>query len=212
MHQGSVKSEVKDGVGSVEFFHPEKNALPGALLKDLTSAVQEFSETDSVRVLVLRSRADGPFCAGASFKELTSIRTPQQGKEFFMGFARLILAIKNCPKLVIARVHGKAIGGSVGLIAASDYTLALSSAGIKLSELSLGVGPFVIGPCVERRLGLSAFSTLALDTDWQSAAWAKKHGLFHEIFESLPSLDAAVQKLTQKMANGAPKAMARMKY
>lgn len=211
LNQGSVDSEIVDGVGSLEFFHPEQNSLPCSLLRHLTSAVQEFSETDSVRVVVLKSRTDGPFCAGASLEELTSIRTPQQGKEFFMGFARLILAIKNCPKLVIARVHGKAIGGSVGVIAAADYTLALNSACIKLSELSLGIGPFVIGPCVERRLGLSAFSTLTLDTDWRSAAWAKEHGLFYEIFENLPSLDTALHQLTEKVVKGTPRAIARMK-
>jgi methylglutaconyl-CoA hydratase len=160
---------------------------------------------------VLRSDGDGPFCAGASFDELLAIKTFEQGKEFFMGFARLILAMKNCPKFVIARVQGKAVGGGVGVVAAADYALASNQAAIKLSELALGFGPFVIGPAVERKIGPGNFSALAMDTGWREAAWAKAHGLYTDIFSSVVELDAALTALAEKLSRFNPEAMARLK-
>ncbi|MFQ5739325.1 MAG: enoyl-CoA hydratase/isomerase family protein [Acidobacteriota bacterium] len=211
MHTGSVEVTVDEGVASLEFHHPKKNSLPGHLLRGLALEVDRLGREDRARVLVLRSRGEGPFCAGASFSELASITNPQEGKAFFMGFARLILAMKRCPKFVIARVQGKAVGGGVGLVAAADYALALESAAVKLSELALGIGPFVVGPCLERKLGAAAFAALAIDTQWRDGAWARQHGLYDQTFRNLTELDAALKALVEKLSKGSPRAMAQLK-
>ncbi len=208
---GTVTTQVNDGVARVEFFHPKKNSLPGSLLAEIAVAIDDLAARDDVGVVVLQSGGEGPFCAGASFDELRAIRTPRQGKEFFSGFANVILAIRRLPKLVLARVQGRAVGGGVGLAAAADYALASGKAAIKLSELVLGIGPFVIGPCVERRLGLAAFSQLAIDTEWRSAQWARRHGLYSQVFADRPQLDSATDRLARRLADAGPKAMARLK-
>lgn len=208
---GRVTSDVHGGIGSITFFHPKKNSLPGALLKEITAAVTAMGENPEVRVVVLRSEGDGPFCAGASFDELLSIRTFEQGKEFFMGFARLILAMKQCPKFIIARIQGKAVGGGVGVTAAADYALATERSSVKLSELALGIGPFVVGPAVERKLGSGPFSAMSIDADWRDAAWAKRHGLYVDIYPDIPALDSAVAAMAAKLAACSPEAMALLK-
>ena len=208
---GRVTSTVSDGIGTITFFHPKKNSLPGALLKEITAAVTDIGENPAVRVMVLRSEGDGPFCAGASFDELLSIQTFAQGKEFFMGFARLILAMKKCPKFIIARIQGKAVGGGVGVTAAADYALATERSAVKLSELALGIGPFVVGPAVERKLGSGPFSAMSIDADWRDAAWAKQHGLYVDIYPDIPALDAAVAAMAAKLAGCSPEAMALLK-
>ncbi|MCB9088332.1 MAG: enoyl-CoA hydratase/isomerase family protein [Calditrichae bacterium] len=208
---GRVTKEIRDGIGTITFFHPKKNSLPGALLKEITAAVTDIGENPAVRVMVLRSEGDGPFCAGASFDELLSIQTFAQGKEFFMGFARLILAMKKCPKFIIARIQGKAVGGGVGVTAAADYALATERSAVKLSELALGIGPFVVGPAVERKLGSGPFSAMSIDADWRDAAWAKRHGLYVDIYPDIPALDAAVAAMAAKLAGCSPEAMALLK-
>lgn len=208
---GRVTKEIRDGIGTITFFHPKKNSLPGALLKEITAAVTDIGENPAVRVMVLRSEGDGPFCAGASFDELLSIQTFAQGKEFFMGFARLILAMKKCPKFIIARIQGKAVGGGVGVTAAADYALATERSAVKLSELALGIGPFVVGPAVERKLGSGPFSAMSIDADWRDAAWAKRHGLYVDIYPDIPALDAAVAAMAAKLASCSPEAMALLK-
>jgi methylglutaconyl-CoA hydratase len=208
---GYAKIDIQDGVGTLTFFHPKKNSLPGALLKEMAEGVQILGESDSARVIVLRSDSEGPFCAGASFDELLAIENFEQGREFFMGFARLILAMKKCPKFVVVRVQGKVVGGGVGVVSAADYALATDRASIKLSELALGIGPFVIGPVVERKIGMGAFSALSMDTDWRTASWAKSHGMFAEVFSNIEDLNAAVNKLSEKLAKFSPEAMAKLK-
>ena len=197
--QGHVSTAVAEGIATVRFGHPKGNSLPGALLGRLAAAVDEVAAVDEARVVVLRSDGSGPFCAGASFDELRAIRDAAAGKEFFMGFARLILAMRRCPKPVVARVHGKAVGGGVGLVAAADYALAHASASVKLSELAVGIGPFVVGPAIERRIGTGAFAALALDTDWRDAAWAERHALFARVFPTVEELDAAVDALAARL-------------
>lgn len=208
---GYAKINIRDGVGTLTFFHPKKNSLPGALLTEIAQGIRRLGEADNARVVVLRSGGEGPFCAGASFDELLAIRNFEQGKEFFMGFARLILAMKKCPKPIIARVQGKAVGGGVGVVAAADYALASASAALKLSELAIGIGPFVIGPAVERKIGRGNFSALALDTEWRDANWAKTHGLYSEVFGGAAELDAAVAALAEKLAKFNPEALAKLK-
>lgn len=208
---GKVSVEIKDGIGIVTFYHPKKNSLPGSLLRELANAITAVGNDDEARVIVLASEGDGPFCAGASFDELLSIQNFEQGKEFFMGFARVILAMKKAPKFVLARVHGKTVGGGIGLLSAADYVLALNSSSIKLSELALGIGPFVIEPAVVRKIGSSAFQELTIDTDWRSAEWAKAHGLFAETFDKIEEMDAAISALAQKLAESSPEAMRELK-
>lgn len=209
--KGTVEVTVTDGVGNIEFFHPKKNSLPAALLAGITDEVRRLGEESDVRVIVLRSAGDGPFCAGASFDELAAIETPEAGKNFFLGFARLILAMIRVPKLVLARVHGKAVGGGVGVAAAADYALASTRAAVKLSELALGIGPFVIGPCVEQKLGRGNFAAMALDTGWRDASWAYQRGLYAALFDDTEALDEAVHSLAGRLASLSPQAMARLK-
>lgn len=208
---GSVTSSVKDKVGTVEFAHPKGNSLPGPLLDQLAKTIHELGRRTDVAVLLLRSAGDGAFCGGASFDELRKLDTPIDGKQFFLGFAKVIIAIKECPKFVVARVHGKAVGGGVGIIAAADYALASGAASIKLSELALGLGPFVIGPAVQRKIGLSNFSAIALDTEWRDAEWAATAGLFARVCENTPALDHAVGDLVARLADTSQDAMEKLK-
>lgn len=211
MPEGYVKTENNNGIAVIEFFHHKKNSLPANLLKKLAEAIRSAGEDDTARVIMLRSGGDGPFCAGASFEELLAIKNFEHGKEFFMGFARVILAMKNCSKFIIARVQGKAVGGGVGLIAAADYALAVESAAVKLSELAVGIGPFVIGPAVERRIGKSSFQTMSIDTEWRSADWAKTHGLYAEVFKNVEEMNESLQTLLNRLSESNPAAMAKLK-
>lgn len=208
---GNVGVEIRDGIGTVTFSHPKSNSLPGALLAKLAHEITTLGGDESARVIVLQSTGHKAFCAGASFDEFRAIKDEKTGKEFFMGFMRVILAIKKCPKFVIARVHGKAVGGALGLISACDYTLAHRDASVKLSELSIGIGPFVIASVVERRLGFAAYSALTIDTEWRDASWAMDNGLFVNVFDTIEELDGAVGKLARKLSGFNPEGMAEMK-
>jgi methylglutaconyl-CoA hydratase len=210
--QGSVSVSNADGVTTIEFSHPAQNSLPGRLLSELTSAIHYAGETGDSRVVVLRSGGDRVFCAGASFDELAAIENFETGKKFFLGFANVINAIRKCPKLVIGRVQGKAVGGGVGLAAATDYCMASQWASVRLSELAVGIGPFVVGPACERKMGLAAFSQLAINaTEWQTATWAKEKGLFQEVFETVEQLDAYIGHFTKTLVHASPEAMRRLK-
>ena len=210
--EGHVHAEVVDGVAVVRFGHPKGNSLPGSVLRRLADTVRELGARPEARVIVLRSDGTGPFCAGASFAELAAIRDVASGKDFFMGFARLILAMRDAPKFVVARVHGRAVGGGVGLVAASDYALAHRAASVKLSELAVGIGPFVVGPVIEKKIGLGGLQTLAVDaTGWRDAAWAERRGLYSQLFDTTEDLDATLATLAATLARSNPEAMARMK-
>ena len=209
---GYVRHEVEHGIATIEFFHPSSNALPAAILRDLAKTINDIGIDARVKVIVLKSHGDKAFCAGASFDELTAINTESEGKAFFSGFAHVINAMRKCHKLIIGRVQGKAVGGGVGLIAACDYAIALDSSYVKLSELAVGIGPFVVGPAVERKMGRSAFSQLAIDaSEWRSAEWAKRHDLFSEIHNSVESLDEAVSNLSDRLSHSSPDAMWELK-
>ncbi len=208
---GDVQVRIDDGIGTVEFAHPKGNSLPSDLLRRLASDIASLGTNDEARVIVVRSRGEGPFCAGASFDELEAIRDAATGTEFFMGFAHLILAMKRCPKLILARVHGKAVGGGVGVIAASDYALATEGASIRLSELAVGIGPFVVGPAIERRAGTGAFAALAIDADWRDAHWGAQHGLYARLYGTVEELDRALMTFAKRLAASSPQAMATLK-
>jgi len=208
---GAVTITATEGVATVRFSHPKGNSLPAAVLARLADEIRRLGSHDDVHVVVLRSSDAGPFCAGASFDELKAIRDAAAGKEFFMGFARVILAMTRCPKLIISRVHGKTVGGGVGLVAASDYAMAVESASLRLSELAVGIGPFVVGPAIERKIGLGGFSAMAIDTDWRNARWAEEFGLYSRVFDSINALDSALDLFARKLARTNPEAMAKMK-
>jgi methylglutaconyl-CoA hydratase len=209
---GGVTTEVAHGIGTITFFHPLSNSLPGLVLAALADAVRAAGSNPEVRVVVLQSAGEKVFCGGASFDELSTIADAATGDRFFMGFANVINALRTCPKLVVGRIQGKAVGGGVGLASSVDYCLAHSSAAVKLSELAVGIGPFVVGPAVERKVGLSGMSQLAIDaTRFRSAEWAEKHGLYAEVFDTHTELDAAVAELAQRLAASSPEAMADLK-
>ncbi len=181
-----VKIDVKDEVGIIEFFHPKSNSMPSSQLKSLTEAFEQAGHDDRIKVVLLKSKGDRVFCAGASFDELLAIDTPEKGKAFFMGFANVINAMRQCPKIIVGCIEGKTVGGGVGIAAACDYTFANKNSSIKLSELSIGIGPFVIEPSVCRRIGLNALTELTLNpTQWRLAKWGKKKGLFHKISKDI---------------------------
>jgi methylglutaconyl-CoA hydratase len=208
-----VRTEVDErGIGTVEFFHPASNSLPGHMLRGLASAISDAGTRDDICVIVLKSGGDRAFCAGASFDELVAISNEDEGLHFFSGFAMVINAIRTCPKFVIGRVQGKTVGGGVGLAAAADHCFATQFASVKLSELAVGIGPFVVGPAVERKLGVSGMATLAIDAkSWKSAQWAADHGLYSEVFDTAEALDEAVDRLAADLASSHPEAMSELK-
>ena len=212
MSQGHVLSTYTNHITTITFYHPAQNSLPGYLLAELADKISVAGADPDTILIVLKSEGEKTFCAGASFTELASIEDFPTGKKFFMGFAGVINAIRKCPKIVIGRVHGKAVGGGVGLAAACDYCMASKYASVRLSELAVGIGPFVIGPAVERKVGFSAFSQMALNaTEWQTADWAKQKGLFTESFESVQQLDAYIDHFTADLIKKSPEALMMLK-
>lgn len=213
INQGHVKSEINEnGIATIEFGHPLSNSLPGKLLNLLAKTITDIGAQTDVKVIVLKSEGDRTFCAGASFDELISIKDLETGKAFFSGFASVINACRKCPKLIIGRVQGKAVGGGVGLASAVDYCLATKHASVKLSELAVGIGPFVVGPAVERKIGMSAMSQLTINaTEFQTAEWAREKGLYAEVYTTVNEMDEAIDVLATKLANSNPEAMSLLK-
>lgn len=211
--QGHVESSIDaHGIATIEFGHPLSNSLPGKILQKLAQTIESLGTNDQVKVIVLKSAGERAFCAGASFDELISIKDLETGKVFFSGFANVINACRKCPKLIIGRVQGKAVGGGVGVASAVDYCFATKFADVKLSELAVGIGPFVVGPAVERKLGTSAMSQLAINaTEWRSATWAMNKGLYADIFDTIEEMDEGISQLATKLANSNPEAMRLLK-
>lgn len=207
---GHATVSIADGIGAITFSHPKSNSLPGALLAEMAEAVTRLGLDPAVRAILIRSEGKA-FCGGASFDELRAIETPEQGTLFFSGFKNLILAMIRAPKFVVTRVHGRAVGGGVGVVAASDYALATAGAAIKLSELAVGIGPFVVGPVIERKVGLGAFGAMSVDADWRDATWAHQHGLYARVLPSELELNTATTELLKRLAGFNPEAMSRLK-
>lgn len=212
MAEAYVKSETHQGITTIEFFHPQSNSLPGKILETLAQEIHFAGNHDETKVIILRSAGEKAFCAGASFDELVAIQTEAEGLKFFSGFAHVINAIRKCPKFIIGRIQGKCVGGGVGLAAAVDYAIAMETSEVKLSELAVGIGPFVVGPAVERKIGTSAFTQLSIDaTLWRNSDWAKRKGLFAETHATVEGLDESVNRLANTLAHSSPEAMAEMK-
>ncbi len=212
MSEPYVKQDIQDGIATIEFFHPAHNSLPGNILAELVAAIDSAGANNQVKVIVLKSGGERTFCAGASFKELVNINDPETGRVFFSGFANVINAMRKCPKFIIGRVQGKTVGGGVGLASATDYCMATKFAAIKLSELNVGIGPFVVGPAVERKLGLSAMSQIAIDANsFYPAEWARQKGLFTQVFETTQELDEHVASFAANLCKYNPEAMREIK-
>lgn len=210
--QGNVTFAIEQGIATIEFSHPLSNSLPGKVLAKLADTINTLGQDDTVKILVVRSAGERAFCAGASFDELVAIDDLATGKVFFSGFVNVINACRTCPKLIIGRVQGKAVGGGVGLAAAFDYTLATQHAFVKLSELAVGIGPFVVGPAVERKMGVSAMSQLAINaTEWQSAEWARSKGLYTGVYDTAEAMDEAIDALANRLCQSNPEAMRQLK-
>jgi methylglutaconyl-CoA hydratase len=209
---GGVEVNRSNGIATITFYHPQSNSLPGAVLRSLAATIEKEGENDESKVIILQSVGDKAFCAGASFDELIAIEDLETGKHFFSGFAMVINALRKCPKLVIGRVQGKAVGGGVGIASSVDYCFAVESASVKLSELAVGIGPFVVGPAVERKIGVSGMSQLAIDaTEWRSARWAEQHGLYAHVYATSEEMDESIHTLAQKLASSNPQAMRELK-
>ncbi len=207
-----VTSDTHTGITTIEFSHPQSNSMPAKQLEKLANEIHFAGTHDETKVIVLKSAGEKTFCAGASFDELTQIKNEKEGEQFFSGFANVINNMRRCPKFIIARIQGKCVGGGVGIAAAADYAIAVQGADIKLSELAVGIGPFVVGPAVERKIGTAAFSALAIDaTSWRNSEWAKKKGLFAEVHENIENMDESVKKLANTLAHSNPEAMAELK-
>jgi len=212
INQGGVEVSKNNGITTIEFHHPLSNSLPGKVLAKLANIITEVGADDETNVIILKSAGERAFCAGASFDELISINDLDTGKVFFSGFANVINAARKCPKLIIGRVQGKAVGGGVGMASAVDYCFATKFAAVKLSELAVGIGPFVVGPAVERKVGTSAMSAMAINaTEWYSADWAREKGLYTDVFDSAEEMDLAIEALANKLNNSNPEAMSLLK-
>lgn len=207
-----VKITTINGIGTIEFYHPQSNSLPGNILAKLATTITDAGNDKNIKVLILKSAGDRAFCAGASFDELIAIDNPEQGKKFFLGFANVINAARKCPKFILGRVQGKAVGGGVGMAAATDYCFATKYSSSKLSELAIGIGPFVVGPAVERKIGTSAFSAMTINaTKWFDANWSREKGLYTDVFDSVEELDDEIDKLASTLSKSNPEAMEKLK-
>lgn len=211
-NEGYVKVEREHGIVTIEFHHPQSNSLPGKILDALAKEIHAAGIDKETKVIVLQSTGSKVFCSGASFDELASIKTEAEGLKFFSGFANVINAMRKAPQFIIARVQGKCVGGGVGLAAAADYAIACEGAEVKLSELAVGIGPFVVGPAVERKLGLSAFSQLAIDANlWRPADWARRKGLFAELHNDVAGMDDSIARLSLNLSKSSKEAIYEMK-
>lgn len=207
----TVTASINSGIGTIFFSHPKGNSLPTPLLNSLIETITELGAKAEVKVIVLKTGGEKVFCAGASFDELKAVTNETEGFEFFSGISKVILAMRSCPKFIIGRIQGKVVGGGVGITAACDYTLAHESASMRLSELALGLGPFLIGPAVERKLGKANFCYTSIDADWRDSAWCKANGLYTEVYKTHSELDAAVEAISKKFSEYSPDAMRELK-
>ena len=210
--EGYVQSDINNGIATITFFHPQSNSLPSHLLAKLTEEITKSGNDPVIKVIVLKSEGTGVFCAGGSFDEMLALKNTETAQLFFSGFANVINAIRKTQKFVIARVQGKVVGGGVGIACAADYTVGLETSAIKLSELAIGIGPFVIGPIVSRKIGRSAFSALTINaTEWRTAEWAMQKGLYADIYKTTDEMDAVIKTLTDKLSKSNPEAMKMLK-
>jgi len=209
---GEIKSKLSPtGVRTITFGHPAHNSFPVKQLRALVAALDTAGDDDDTRAILLRSMGERTFCAGANLDELLAIDKAKAAKEFFMGFANLLLAMRRCPKPIVVAVQGKAIGGGVGIAATADYCLATEAASVKLSELAIAIGPFVILPALVRKMGVAAATELSIDTEWHDAHWAQAKGLYQRVYPTFAELTEAAEALANKLAGYSLKASGELK-
>lgn len=208
---GSLLTNIQNQIATIEFGHPASNSLPADLLNRLAMEIQSLSNNPSVLVIILKSSGNGAFCAGASFDELLSVSNTEEATQFFSGFANVLNAMRMCSKIIVGRIHGKAVGGGVGIISACDYAFATTESAVKLSELAIGIGPFVIEPAVSRKIGKTATAEMTLDTEWKSAHWANQNGLYNKVLENTTELDQEIAVFSKKLASYNPEALSEIK-
>jgi methylglutaconyl-CoA hydratase len=209
---GTLLTIIENKIATVQFGHPASNSFPRVLLDRLTNELIYLSDNEAISVIVLKSEGKAAFCAGASFDELLAVSTLEEGTRFFSGFANLLNAMRSCKKIIIGRIQGKAVGGGVGIIAACDYAFANLESSIKLSELAIGIGPFVIEPAVSRKMGKIALSEMTLAAhEWKTASWALQKGLYAKVLETSEELDLEVDVFSKKLAHYNPDALSEMK-
>lgn len=211
MNNGFVNQELKNNISEITFGHPKSNSLPGEILELLAQTILNEGAKEEVKAILLKSDGERAFCAGASFDELLSIDELENSKKFFGGFAKVLNAMRSCGKLVIVRVQGKTTGGGVGIACAADYCFATKDSAMALTELNLGIGPFVIGPFVERKMGKSAYSAMSIDADFRSADWCEQHDVYHSVSENISEMDVEINKFLEKLATRSSDALSLIK-
>ena len=211
MNNGFVTQELKNNIAEITFGTPKSNALPGEILEKMAQTIIESGRDENVKAILLKSEGDKAFCAGASFDELLEIDDLENSKIFFGGFAKVLNAMRSCGKLVVVRVQGKTTGGGVGIACAADYCFATKDSAMALTELNLGIGPFVIGPYVERKIGKSAYEAMSIDADFRSADWCEKHDVYHSVSENIQEMDAKIEAFMKKLSERSADALASIK-
>ncbi|WP_027376651.1 enoyl-CoA hydratase/isomerase family protein [Kaistella palustris] len=211
MNNGFVNQELKNNISEITFGHPKSNSLPGEILELLAQTILDEGAKEEVKAILLKSDGEKAFCAGASFDELLSIDELDNSKKFFGGFAKVLNAMRSCGKLVIVRVQGKTTGGGVGIACAADYCFATKDSALALTELNLGIGPFVIGAYVERKMGKSAYSAMSIDADFRSADWCEKHDVYHSVSETIENMDVEITQFLEKLSTRSSDALSLIK-
>ena len=211
MNNGFVNQELKNNISEITFGHPKSNSLPGEILELLAQTILNEGAKEEVKAILLKSDGEKAFCAGASFDELLSIDELENSKKFFGGFAKVLNAMRSCGKLVIVRVQGKTTGGGVGIACAADYCFATKDSALALTELNLGIGPFVIGPYVERKMGKSAYAAMSIDADFRSADWCENHDVYHSVSENIEMMDEEINKFLEKLSTRSSDALSLIK-
>lgn len=206
-----VRAELKNSVAEITFGTSKSNSLPGAILEKLAKTILEEGGKKEVKAILLKSEGEKAFCAGASFDELLEIAELETSKKFFGGFAKVLNAMRNCGKIVVVRVQGKTTGGGVGIACGADYCFATKHSALALTELNLGIGPFVIGPYVERKIGKSQFAAMAIDADFRSATWAEQHNIYHSVSDSIQEMDEKLDEFLLTLAGRSADALALIK-
>ncbi len=210
--EGKISVEIKENIATVSFYHPASNSFPSSQLQLLTDTLYDLNKNKSVVLIILKSEGEGAFCAGASFDELLQVTNLEEGNRFFSGFANVINAMRKSNKLIVGRIHGKAVGGGVGIMAACDYTFATEKVAVKLSELAIGIGPFVIEPAVSKKIGKTAMAEMTLAaTEWKSSQWAFDKGLISKLFHTKEEMDNSLNSFSKQLASFNPEALHEMK-
>ncbi len=209
--QPFVTSEIRNSISEITFGTPKSNSLPGEILEKLAQTILIEGKKEEVKAILLKSEGEKVFCAGASFDELLEIDELEASKKFFGGFAKVLNAMRSCGKIVVVRVQGKTTGGGVGIACGADYCFATKNAALALTEINLGIGPFVIGPYVERKIGKSQFSAMAIDADFRSAEWAEQHNIYHSVSETIAEMELKLGIFLDKLSARSDEALALIK-